>query len=107
VYRLNRAGEDGDDDILIGGTTRYDRNADAAGALVQAWSAALPTATRVSNIRSVGVGPDRFRLNANTVTDDNAVDQFFGGAGNDWFFLRLATEPATSTATERTWWVDV
>lgn len=70
------------DDILIGGTTDNDNNPANLDAIMAAWAANLPYATRITNLGTL--------LSASTVHDDNgAVDSLTGGLGLDWFLTSV------------------
>jgi endonuclease/exonuclease/phosphatase family metal-dependent hydrolase len=77
----------GDGSILIGGTTVYDNNEVALQAILTEWASDIQTDARIAHILA-GVGPDGlYRLvKRDTVQDDGARDQLFGGPGDDWFF---------------------
>jgi Ca2+-binding RTX toxin-like protein len=109
--RLNQAGFAADDDILLGGTTNFDTNSTAMAAFVLAWSDNSSFADRVTAITTTGVGANKYRLNANTVKDDNSLDQYLGGSGNDWFFAQLTAgtglEKPDESTLERSFMVDV
>jgi ELWxxDGT repeat protein len=77
-------------DILIGGTASYDSNTAAnqkALAYIMAeWASADSYATRVNKLMNGGGLNGSYVLNNRTVSDDNASDLLYGGAGLDWFF---------------------
>jgi hypothetical protein len=81
----------GADDILIGGTTDYDNNLTALTALMAEWGRTdLAYQDRINHLTgSVAGGLNgAYFLSATTVHDDAAVDQLYGGAGQDWFLYR-------------------
>ena len=78
-----------DDDILIGGTTKHDIDTTAIAAIMAEWAATGAGHTfldRVTKIKTDGVAGS-FKLTAKlseaSVFDDGAVDQLFGGTGED------------------------
>lgn len=80
----------GGGDLLIAGSTSYDNDLTALGAIRDEWTSSRNYATRVANLRGVGTGD---RANGNyflqagqTVFDDAVADQLTGGDGRDWFF---------------------
>ena len=80
-----------EDDIVIGGTTSYDNDPVALGAIIAEWGSSNSFATRVSNLSNGGGANGTFVLKngvSATVFDDNATDQMSGGTGRDWFFVR-------------------
>jgi hypothetical protein len=72
--------------LLIGGGTTYDENDAALTAILAEWTSSRSFAERVANL-AAGVGPgNAFKLVKNeTILDDAAVDQLFGGTNQDWF----------------------
>ncbi|MEZ6130828.1 MAG: Ig-like domain-containing protein [Planctomycetaceae bacterium] len=73
--------------ILIGGTTDFDNDAAALSAIQAEWNSSRSTSRRIRNLRNGGGLNGSVVLNpGNTVHDDNAVDQLFGGLFTDWFF---------------------
>jgi uncharacterized delta-60 repeat protein len=102
--KLNQAAVPGTDlgeDILIGGHVAiavYNNRQ----VILAAWNGAGTFDERIELLKITGVGPNNVKLNATTVIDDNAVDQLFGGSGNDWFFAHTTgtnqdTHDATAT----------
>jgi hypothetical protein len=81
-------------DILISGTTRYDRNTSAniaaLDAILAEWSSSDSYALRISKISS-GVGPrGAFALNASTCQSDgvsNSVSDGTSPVQNNWFIV--------------------
>jgi hypothetical protein len=85
-------------DLLIGGTTAFDDNADALLLILNEWTSTRAYAERVANLRGTGSGPafDE-RLNDNiflqagtTVLDDADEDRLHGLLGFDWFFATVS-----------------
>jgi hypothetical protein len=84
------SGGDGDD-LLIHGTTAYDASWPALEAILAEWRRADATyAQRVAHLRSGGGLNGGARLSAATVLDDLFRDTLQGGAGSDWYWLKLA-----------------
>jgi Ca2+-binding RTX toxin-like protein len=81
-----RAGSD--DQILIGGTTDFDNDLTALAALRAEWGRTDASyQARVDHLLGTladGLNGPYF-LNASTVHDDAAIDNLYGGSGNDWF----------------------
>jgi len=75
------------DDILIGGTTSVDNDADAVAAIFAEWTSGNNYATRVNNLRSGGGANGAFVLDDTTVSDDGVKDTLFGNGGLDWFLF--------------------
>jgi Ca2+-binding RTX toxin-like protein len=76
--------------ILIGGTTNYDANVTALLAIMKEWGRTdADYNTRVKHLNgSLSGGLNgSYRLTTATVRDDNAIDNLYGGAGLDWFFV--------------------
>src|SRR5262249_17543358 len=83
-------GGDGDD-ILIGGTTSYDDNLTALGAIMAEWGRTdLSYQNRINHLTgSVAGGLNgTFVLTRATGPHHAAVDQLFGDAGQDWFLYQ-------------------
>jgi hypothetical protein len=83
-----RAGSGGA--ILIGGTTDYDSNITALVAIMKEWGRTdVDYNTRVKHLNgSLGGGLNgSYRLTTTTVHDDDTIDNLYGGAGLDWFFV--------------------
>ena len=86
-----------DDDLLIAGYTSYDANDLALLALALEWSSNSSYAMRVSHLQSgTGLTGGR-RLDGNdgaaqTVFNDNDVDELTGNAGQDWFFANQVAD---------------
>ncbi len=79
----------GGGDILIGGTTDWDDNLTALTALRAEWGRTdLSYQARINHLDGAVAGGlnGSYLLDAQTVHDDGAVDQLFGGGGMDWFF---------------------
>jgi hypothetical protein len=83
---------DGDDDILIAGTTDYDANAAALGALIKEWGRTDESyLTRINNrLDGIVSGGQTYALNASTVHTDTAIDVLYGSGGMDWFFVQVS-----------------
>jgi Ca2+-binding RTX toxin-like protein len=91
--QLNRAdlvGSDYGDDLLIGGSTTFDTDLVAIKAIRRSWALPALYVDHIERLKTIGVGfENRFKLIAGTtVLEDDAVDQFFGGGGLDWYFAR-------------------
>ncbi len=73
-----------DEDILIGGTSTHSGNVNALNAIMAEWTnAARDYATRIANLRDVGVGSPLVKLNASTVQNDtSAADTVTGGTAD-------------------------
>ncbi len=77
-----------DEDLLIGGTTDYDRNAAALMAIMAEWARTdADYATRVANLRNGTNGVPI--LNATTVYSNGGGNTLNGNAGLDLFFANL------------------
>jgi Ca2+-binding RTX toxin-like protein len=84
-----------DDDILIGGTTKYDTKAAALAVVMQEWTSTRSFEDRCTNLET-GIRDPKLGLirlvrktrsaPKGTVLDDGTRDVLFGGAGYDWFF---------------------
>ena len=89
----------GDQDILIGGTTGYDRDPASLQAIMAYWTGPDDYATRVANLRSGSGTP---LLDATTVTGNGGRNTLTGRLGLDLFYgnLELDTydwDPLTET----------
>jgi Ca2+-binding RTX toxin-like protein len=76
--------------ILIGGTTDDDANVPALLAIMKEWGRTdVDYNTRVKHLQgTLGGGlNDSYRLTTTAVHDDDAIDNLYGGAGLDWFFV--------------------
>lgn len=83
------------EDILIGGYCAIlsDLNQDIQRRdILRAWSANTPFALRVQQLSQMGIGPAGTTKLTDNVSDDTAVDTFFGGQDQDWFFVDELTE---------------
>jgi Ca2+-binding RTX toxin-like protein len=83
-----RAGSGGA--ILIGGTTDYDANIPALLAIMREWGRTdVDYNTRLKHLQgSLSGGLNgSYRLTKSTVHDNNTIDNLYGGAGLDWFFV--------------------
>src|SRR5207248_2532964 len=81
----------GGDDIVIGGTTKYDSDQAALCAILAEWSqTGVSYTTRVSHLlgKTKGGLNGSIFLNTSTVLDDAAIDVLMGGSGMDWFFAK-------------------
>jgi len=84
-------------DILIGGTTSFDTNPAALGAILAEWNSGRSYAQRAANVCGYGRGAsfarrlngNHFLINHVTVQADAARDHLHGHAGRDLFFARL------------------
>jgi Ca2+-binding RTX toxin-like protein len=83
-----RAGSGGD--ILIGGSTAFDADPVALLALAAEWGRQdASSEQRVQHLFGGGGLNGTVLLNAQTVARDTAIDQLFGGSGDDWFWLAV------------------
>ena len=71
---------EGQDDILISGSTDLDEDQDALFALLVDWNSTDSYATRVNNL-GTGGGSSGIILDDSAVLDDGAADELFGGGG--------------------------
>jgi hypothetical protein len=81
--------DNGDEDILIAGTTLWDNNPEALRAITREWwRRDCRYDQRVASIRSGVLGPSgkKFRLDGTTVLGDTDPDKLTGGGGLDWIF---------------------
>jgi hypothetical protein len=76
-------------DILIGGTTSYNSNTTALAYIMAEWDSGDSYSTRVNMLSNGGGLNAAYVLNRTTVSDNNATDQLYGGAGLDWYFAHL------------------
>jgi Ca2+-binding RTX toxin-like protein len=97
----------GGDDILVGGTTSYDLDPSALGAIMAEWTSGHDFATRTANLTDTGTGllsrlnGDYFLLDSGTgqtVFNDASHDTLTGSAGSDWYFAGLADQVTGLTA---------
>ncbi len=82
-----KAGSGGD--VLIGGSATIDNNLMALAAVLAEWDSGDPYATRVQDLFGTdtgGLNGSAF-LDHSTVINDAAINQLFGGSGQDWFWL--------------------
>ena len=81
-----------DEDILIGNRFAYETNQSALQAIMSQWSAPnVPYSDRVQQLRTVGVLNGTVKINAASVTEDNAIDSLTGGLDAlDWFWASVA-----------------
>jgi Ca2+-binding RTX toxin-like protein len=102
----------GGDDILIGGTTSYDADAVALGAIMAEWTSNHDYATRVANLTDqtasagflVRLNDAYFLLDqgsGQTVFNDSGTDMLTGSAGSDWFFAGTADKITDLTKTDQ------
>lgn len=79
----------GEDDLLVGGTTTFDDNEEFLEAVAAEWHSVRSYKERVENLIDGTGTTDRVNgdafLNIATVLDDLATDTLFGGPGEDWF----------------------
>ena len=90
----------GGDDLFVAGTTAFDADEVALGAVLAEWTSARSYAARVANLTGTGAGAD-FAARANggvflraagpapTVADDGVADLLVGGGGREVFFAQL------------------
>ncbi len=84
------SGQDGED-ILIGGMTDHDNDVVALSLLRDEWTRNdLTYKERVHHLANGGGLNGATVLDDSTVTHDNAVDQLFGNADQDWFWSDAA-----------------
>jgi RHS repeat-associated protein len=77
-------------DILIAGYTAFDNNAAALLALLAEWQRTDETySQRLDHLRHGGGLNGTTTLTRATVHDDLFIDTLTGGAGTDWFWLKL------------------
>jgi len=78
-------------DILIGGTTTYDKNLAALDAVLAEWDSSDSYSTRINKIMSgITVGSSTYALKASTVTPDSSANTVKDGSGstqNNWFIV--------------------
>jgi hypothetical protein len=81
-----KAGSGGD--LLIGGTTNYDDKPAALAAIMSEWTSARSFRRRSDRLAAGFNDPvaEWIQLGKDTVFDDSARDDLFGGSGSDWFF---------------------
>ena len=75
-------------DILLSGTTAFDEDPTALGAVRAEWASGRTYAARIRNLTEGGarrLNGNTF-LNATTVTDDGQRNVLWGGLGRDWFW---------------------
>ncbi|MEZ6061200.1 MAG: Ig-like domain-containing protein [Planctomycetaceae bacterium] len=73
--------------ILIGGTTTYDDDAVALSAIQAEWAFGGRFSSRIRNLTNGGgLNGDNILAIGDTVHEDDARDQLFGGLLSDWFF---------------------
>jgi hypothetical protein len=93
-------GGDGED-LLIGGTTNYDKNAAALSAIKAEWSRTdIDYDTRVADLVNGSGVP---ALNATTVHRNGGANQMSGGLGRDLFFAQLVSESLDRNDQLETW----
>jgi Ca2+-binding RTX toxin-like protein len=77
----------GGSNLLIAGTTDYDKNKQALMAIFKEWSKSGHTyAVRVANLHNGGGLNGKVVLTANSVHADKGGSQLTGGPGMDWFW---------------------
>jgi Ca2+-binding RTX toxin-like protein len=76
-------------DILIGGTTSYNSNTTALAYIMAEWDSGDSYSTRVNKLSKGGGLNGAYVLNSTTVSNNNATDQLYAGAGLDWYFAHL------------------
>lgn len=81
---MNGAALKGDEDLLIGGSLSYEDDLDQLCETWTDWTAPLPFATRVAQLRAKADG-----VHSGTVIDDGEVDQLFGGPKSDWLWYNV------------------
>ncbi len=73
--------------ILIGGTTSHDGSAAALSAIQAEWAFGGSFRSRIRNLKNGGgLNGDNVLVIGDTVHEDDARDQLFGGLLSDWFF---------------------
>jgi putative intracellular protease/amidase len=77
------------DDLLIGGRTSWDSNRAALMSLHSVWTGAGTASTRASQL-ATGFAQSSWRLNSETVLDDNSSDVLVGGSGADLLYAALS-----------------
>lgn len=88
------------DDLLIAGTTSHDTNQSNLNAILAAWAASLPYATRILNLTGSGG-----LLQSSSLQNDGSVDTLTGLVGLDWFLAGIndiATDKNSGGAETRT-----
>jgi Ca2+-binding RTX toxin-like protein len=101
------------DNLLVGGTTQFDRQKDALDAIFAEWTRPdLGFDDRISDLQfgfnNAGAKPDNavgntpILLNQATVADGSGSDTMTGGAGQNWYVLGLEDDQdVTNFATGR------
>lgn len=83
LYGATASTNESAENILIGGSTLQDNSKPANQALLLTWSSSNLLQQRLTTIQSAG-----FKLNKNTVANDNSIDSLIGSDGFDWFLLQ-------------------
>jgi RHS repeat-associated protein len=94
-----RAGGGGD--IVVAGSTAHDTNVATLLAILQEWTRNdRGYVARVKDLFGTGSGGlnGSYLLDASSVLLSGAVDQLFGGAGSDWFWLSPADQMSNYAA---------
>jgi Ca2+-binding RTX toxin-like protein len=82
-------------DILIGAIFTQANDLNAIAWITQTVASPDTFANRVDQLKNIGVGPGSvYKLNAVTITDDTAMDEYFGGEGEDWFLAHISAPNA-------------
>jgi uncharacterized repeat protein (TIGR01451 family) len=81
------------DNLLIGGVTNHDAHQKALVSLLSEWSSpATGYDSRITHLTTGSGGlNDGYRLDAETVRDDAAIDMLIGGLGQNWYFSHELT----------------
>lgn len=81
------------EDIVVAGSTTFDSNYVALGAIYSEWISSRTLAERIANLSGSGSGSrnngSTFLMAGSTVIDDNVADIVFANAGFDWVLSNL------------------
>ena len=86
-----------DDDILIAGSTVFERRAAALAAIMAEWTSTRAFSSRTTNLRNTWLVTDGAQA---TIFDDNASDMLTGTSGQDWFFANLVLDAGDQATTK-------